>query len=116
MNPVVFEGDTGARAPLLLPSRVASSPVAHALVRRGIVPSERAARAAVIAAAVLAVAGAFTSVYLTMPNRGRAGAEYASLSAAELAEIPVAERAYLEHAETLRRERAAEPDASTQRQ
>lgn len=113
MSQVVFEGDEGGRAPLLLPSRTATSPIAATLVRHGIVRSERAARLSVIAAATLAVGAAFASVYLSLPDRGRAGAEYASLSAAERAELPAAERAYLENAELVRREREASSAANT---
>jgi hypothetical protein len=105
VNQVVFDSEGGLSSRLLLPSRVATSPVAETLVRRGIVPNERAARVLVVALAALGVGGAFTSIYLTAPNRGTAGVEYADLSAAERAEVPAAERAYLEHLELVRRER-----------
>jgi hypothetical protein len=112
VSQIVFEGEADSRAPLLLPPQTATSPIVATLVRHGIVPSERAARAAVIAAASLAVSAAFASVYLSLPDRGRAGVEYAALSAAERAELPAAERAYLENAELIRREREASPAAN----
>lgn len=106
------EVDFGADADLkpsrvLLPARASGSPVVQVMVRARLVPSERAARLAVVVAAALGVGGAFTSIYLSTPDRGEAGARYESLSAAERAEVPAAERAYLEHVELLRRERAA---------
>jgi hypothetical protein len=112
VSDVQFEGDSPVSAQRLLPERTASSPVVTALVRARVVPSERAARFAVIAVAVLGVGGAFVSIYFSSPNRGIAGVRYEDLSAAERAQIPAAERAYLEHVNQIRQERErAEPSA-----
>lgn len=112
MSDVQFEGDSPVSVQRLLPERTASSPVVTALVRARVVPSERAARLAVVIAAAIGVGGAFASVYLSSPNRGIAGVRYEDLSAAERARIPAAERAYLEHVNQLRQERErAEPSA-----
>lgn len=95
-----------------MPAQAGKSPVVQAMVNSRIVPSERAARLVVIALAVVGVSGAFTSIYLSSPNRGTVGVEYSDLTAAERAEMPAAERAYLEHIELIRREVADQPPAT----
>lgn len=110
MNDVVFEGD-GPAVPdrALLPAHVGpvTSPVATALVRARIVPNERAARFLAVLVAVLGVGGAFTSMYLSAPNRGVAGIAYEDLTPEQRAEIPAAERVYLELVAERRRTEAA---------
>lgn len=105
MTDVQFDEDLQqAPAPVILSSRAASSPVVAALIRCRVVAGERSARLAVVAAAALAVVGAFTSLFFSSPARGVGGVRYADLSAAEREEVPPAERAYLEHVERLREE------------